>query len=120
MLSQCQSGDENGRTINEDAKKLFEEINQQKVLTWERLEKSANFGVAQACQDVALGQTDKAEAYRWHKKAADLGLAAGMRYFGLQLLIGGRGEEDKEKAIEFTLQAAAPHPRLSNSHHSFR
>jgi TPR repeat protein len=106
MLSQCHSADATGRTTNKDAEKLFEELNRQRKLAWQRLKKAAELEFAQACQDVALAQEDPAEAHKWHRKAAELGLAEGMRYTGLQLVVGAGVEKDAAKGLALSEKAA--------------
>jgi TPR repeat protein len=106
LLSRCQPGDQAGRVRDPDAEKLFAELNRQRKLAWERVSKAADLGFAQACQDVALAQQDRAEAHRWHRKAAELGLAEGLRYAGLQLILGAGVQKDAAKGQELSVQAA--------------
>lgn len=106
MLAQCRPGDETGITTAPEADKLFAELARQRKLAWQRLEKSADLGFAQACQAVALAQEDPAEAHKWHRKAADLGLAEGMRYAGLHLVIGAGVKKDAAKGHELSQKAA--------------
>lgn len=107
MIGQCQPGDETGRTTNQDAKKLFAELDRLRKWAWDGLQKSADLKFAQACQDVALAKRqDPAESFKWHQKAADLGLAAGMRYCGLQLVMGIGVAKDTVKGLELSLKAA--------------
>ncbi len=106
MLCQCQPGDEKGRTRNADADKLFAELDRQRKVAGQRLKKSAELGFAQACQDVALAEEDQTEAHKWHLKAAGLGLAEGMRYAGLQLMVGAGVQKDAGKGLEMSLKAA--------------
>src|SRR5262249_13169847 len=58
MLSQCHGGDEDGRTRNKEAEKVFVEMERARKLARERLQKAAERGVAQACQDLALALED--------------------------------------------------------------
>jgi TPR repeat protein len=96
-----------GRTRNKDAEKLFAEINRQRKLAAERLEKAAKLGMAQAVQEWALAQEEPGDAHPWHQKAADLGLAEGMRYAGLQLVLGQGVEKDPDKGVALSEKAAA-------------
>jgi TPR repeat protein len=106
ILSQCEPGGRDGRVINPDAEKLFAEIDRQQALRWERLMKSAEMGFAQACQDVAVALGQDQEAVKWHQRAAQLGLAEGMRYAGLNRVLGNGVERDIAEGTQLSLRAA--------------
>ncbi len=106
MLSQCGPGDETGKLRNPDAGRLFADLNRHRELSAERLQKSADLGFAQACQEVALSQDDPAAAHKWHRKAAELGLAEGLRYAGIQMMLGAGVEADATKGLELSRRAA--------------
>ena len=106
MLSQCVPGDETGKTTNPDAEKLFAELARQRKLAGKRLRESADLGFAQACVEIASAQDDRAEKYKWYRKAADLGSAEGQRYVGLYLVLGAGAEKDEAKGIEISRSAA--------------
>jgi TPR repeat protein len=106
ILGQCGPGDETGKTINPDVEKLFAELARQRKLAAKRIKEAADLGFAQACVEIAAAQDDRAEKYKWYRKAADLGSAEGKRYVGLFLVFGAGVEKDEAKGLEISRSAA--------------
>jgi TPR repeat protein len=83
-----------------------EEVEREKQASTARLKKAAELGFAQAYADLAEAETDPAKSFAWYRKAANLGLAEGKRYVGIDLMLGTGVAKDPVNGYAATLEAA--------------
>ena len=67
-----------------------------------------DLGFAQACVEIASAQDDRAEKYKWYRKAADLGSAEGRAATSDSIWCSGAGVEERMRRRRARKSAAAP------------
>lgn len=107
LLAQLEPGDEDGVVRSATADDSLEAKVANQEARWNHLIKSAEAGFAQAMDEVgfALQRDDEAGAFEWYRKAAESGLASGMKNLGYLYALS-EIRKDPDKAREWTFKGA--------------
>ena len=107
MLAYLLPGNASGIVVGNNPDKMVEEEAKGRNSRWFHLNASANAGFAQAMDEVGLAMQrhDEQRAFAWYKKAAQAGLAAGMKNLGFLYAMSPQ-LKDPELASTWTRRAA--------------